>query len=93
MADIRGQWYLVPMLGENCNWVKNVRAAGGKAVLRRRRAVPCSLVELPVAERAPILKRYVAQVPGARPHIPVDRSAPVADFEAIAARYPVFRVT
>jgi|SRR5215469_2229504 len=93
MADMQGQWYLVPMLGEDCNWVKNVRAASGQAVLRRRRAVPCRLVELPVAERAPILKTYVAQVPGARPHIPVDRSAPVADFEAIAARYPVFRVT
>lgn len=93
MADLDGQWYLVPMLGERCNWVQNVRAAGGRATLRRRRAVACRLTELPVSERAPILKRYLQQVPGARPHIPVDRSAPVTDFEAIAPRYPVFRVT
>ena len=30
--------------------------------------------------------------PGARPHVPVDRRAPLRDFEGIAARYPVFRV-
>jgi hypothetical protein len=93
MADLDGQRYLVPMLGERCNWVQNVRAAGGRATLRRRRAVACRLAELPVSERAPILKRYLQQVPGARPHIPVGRHAPVADFEAIAPRYPVFRVT
>lgn len=92
MADWNGRSYLVPMLGEDCNWVKNVRAAGGTAVLRRRRALRCLLVEIPVHERAPILKRYLAQVPGARPHVPVDRNAPLAAFAEIASRYPVFRV-
>jgi polyisoprenoid-binding protein YceI len=92
MADVGGEWYLVPMLGERCNWVQNVRAADGRAVLRRRGATECQLAEVPVSERAPIIKRYLARVPGARPHVPVDRRAPVADFEAIAARYPVFRV-
>jgi hypothetical protein len=92
MADWHGQWYLVPMLGDQCNWVRNVRAAGGRATIRRRRTVGCRLVEVPVSERPPIIQRYLAQVPGARPHIPVDRHAPLADFEAIAARYPVFRV-
>ena len=84
MADWNGQFYLVPMLGADCNWVKNVRAAGGTAVLRRRRAVGCRLVEIPVHERAPILKRYLAQVPGARPHVPVDMNAPVAAFAPVA---------
>ncbi len=92
MADWHGQWYIVPMLGDQCNWVRNVRAAGGRATIRRRRTVGCRLVEVPVSERPPIIQRYLAQVPGARPHIPVDRHAPLADFEAIAARYPVFRV-
>lgn len=93
MARADGQWYLVSMLGEDCNWVKNVRAAGGKVTLRRRRAKACRLIEVPPAERAPIIKRYLAQVPGARPHIPVDRRSALAEFEAIAGRYPVFRVT
>lgn len=92
MADLDGQWYLVPMLGERCNWVQNVRAADGRATLLHGRAVACRLAEVPVAERAPIIKRYLQQVPGGRPHIPVDRRAPEADFEAIAPRYPVFRV-
>ncbi len=92
MADWDGRWYLVPMLGERCNWVQNVRAAGGRATLRHGRAVACRLVEVPVSERPPIIKRYLEKVPGARPHIPIDRHAPMADFEAISPRYPVFRV-
>ena len=91
MADVGGQWYLVSMLGE-CNWVRNVRAAGGRATLRRRTARPVWLVEVPAAERAPILKRFVEKAPGGRPHIPVDRHEPVEAFEAIAADHPVFRV-
>ncbi len=92
MADWQGDWYLVPMLGENCNWVRNVRAAGGLATIRHGRARACRLVELPVGERAPVLRRYLRKVPGARPHITVDRRAPLAEFEAIAPHYPVFRV-
>ena len=37
MAIVDGQRYLVSMLGDNVQWVHNVRAAGGKAVLRQRR--------------------------------------------------------
>lgn len=92
MADWDGQWYLVSMLGEQCNWVQNVRAAGGRVTLRRRRAVACQLVEVPVNERPLIIQRYLDKVPGARPHIPVAPNAPLADFAAVSARYPVFRV-
>jgi deazaflavin-dependent oxidoreductase (nitroreductase family) len=92
MADRDGRWYLVSMLGDDCNWVRNVRATGGAVTIRRGRARRRQLVEVPVAERSPILKRYLRKVPGGRPHIPVDRHAPLAEFEAIAARYPVFRV-
>ena len=91
MADVGGQCYVVSMLCE-CNWVRNVRADGGRATLRRRRARPVRLVEVPVDERAPVIRRYVGRVPGGRPHIPVDRHEPVEAFESIAARYPVFRV-
>ena len=91
MADVGHEWYLVPMLGERCNWAQNVRAADGRVTLRHRHATPCRLVEVPVSERAPIIRRYLDRVPGARPHVPVDRHAPLADFESIAARYPVFR--
>jgi hypothetical protein len=39
-----------------------------------------------------ILKAYLAQAPGARAHIPVDQHEPVANFEHIAASYPVFEI-
>jgi len=92
MADWQGAWYLVSMLGEDCNWVRNVRAAGGQVTIRHGRARPCRLMEVPVADRAPILKRYLNKVPGARPHVAVDRHAPLAEFDAIAAHLPTFRV-
>jgi deazaflavin-dependent oxidoreductase (nitroreductase family) len=92
VADWQGERYLVSMLGQRANWVRNVRAAGGRAVLRRRGREAVRLEEVDPSERAPILRRYLQLAPGARPHIPVDRRAPLAEFERIADRYPVFRV-
>ena len=89
-----GATYLVAMLGRRTNWVRNVAANGGRAVLRRRRGGPVAveLQEVDPADRAPILKRFLAVAPGARPHIPVDRHAPLAEFARIAPDHPVFRV-
>lgn len=92
MADYEGERYLVSMLGPDTNWVRNVRAAGGRAVLRHGRRERVRLVEVPVAERAPILRRYLAVAPGARPHIAVDRHAPLHELARVAAHHPVFRV-
>jgi deazaflavin-dependent oxidoreductase (nitroreductase family) len=92
VADLDGERYLVSMLGERANWVRNLRAAGGRAVLHRGNRTEIRLVEVPPEQRAPILRRYLALAPGARPHIPVDRHAPLAAFEQIAAAYPVFRI-
>ena len=92
VADHKDERYLVAMLGEGANWVSNVRAAEGQAVLRHGRREAVRLEEVDPRARAPILRRYLQVAPGARPHIPVDRRAPLAEFEQIAARYPVFRV-
>ena len=89
---VNGQRYLVSMLGENVNWVKNVRAAGGKAALRSGSYEEVRLEEIAVDQRAPILKAFLKRAPGGRPHIPVDKDAPIADFEKVAADFPVFRV-
>lgn len=86
--------YLVSMLGDRAGWVLNVRADEGRAVLRDgRRREEVRLVEVPIEQRPVLTKRYLDVAPGARPHIPVDRRAPLAQFVAIAADYPVFRVT
>jgi deazaflavin-dependent oxidoreductase (nitroreductase family) len=84
--------YLVSMLGENVQWVENVRASGGRAVLRSTKREEIHLEEVPTAERAPILKAYLQRAPGARPHVPVDKDAPLAEFEKIASAFPVFRI-
>lgn len=93
VADHEGERYLVAMLGEHVNWVANVRAAGGQAVLRHgRRSEPVRLEEVDPGARAPILKRYLELAPGARAHIPVDPQAPLEEFERVAAQHAVFRV-
>jgi len=92
MVIVGGQRYLISMLGENAGWVRNVRAAGGKAVLRHGRREDVRLEEITVDERAPVLKAYLQRAPGARPHVAVDKDAPLSEFERIAATIPVFRV-
>lgn len=92
VADHQGERYLVSMLGDRTNWVRNVRAAGGDAVLRHRHFEQVRLEEVAVDARAPILKRYLECAPGARAHIPVDKDAGLADFERVASAYPVFRI-
>lgn len=93
IADLEGERYLVAMLGERSNWPQNVRAAGGHAVIRHGRREAVVLVEVPLEERPPILRRYLEVAPGARPHIPVDRRAPLEAFDAVAPDIPVFRIT
>jgi len=89
---VDGQRYLVSMLGEDVHWVKNVRAANGKVVLKHGRREPVQLEEVPVEGRAAIIKTYLQRATGAQPHITVNKDAPLADFEAVAANYPVFHV-
>lgn len=92
VAVVDGERYLVSMLGENANWVLNVRATGGRAVLRSGSREEVHLEEVPADQRASILKAYLQRAPGARPHVPVDKDAPLAEFEKVAAAFPVFRV-
>jgi F420H(2)-dependent quinone reductase len=92
MVRVDEQRYLASMLGES-QWVCNVRAAGGKAVLRSGGYENVQLEEIPANVRAPLLKAYLHAAPGARPHVAVDMDAPIEEFEKIAADYPVFRVT
>jgi hypothetical protein len=62
-------------------------------VLRHGIREVVQLNDVPTTDRAPILRRYLALAPGARPHIPIDRTAPLEEFEKIAADYPVFHIT
>jgi len=92
IADYEGERYLVSMLGTEANWVRNLEADGGRAALRHGKREPVTLVEIDARLRAPIIRRYLTLAPGARPHIPVERTAPLQEFERIAADYPVYRI-
>ncbi|WP_227375944.1 nitroreductase/quinone reductase family protein [Haladaptatus halobius] len=92
VADVGGERYLVSMLGEGANWVRNVRAVEGEAVLRHGRREEVRLEEVAPERRAPVLKAYLGRAPNARVHIPVNKDAPLEEFEEVAGRYPVFRI-
>ena len=87
-----GAWYIASMLESMSNWVENVRAANGQATLLHGHWRDVALVEVPVSERAPILKRYLVLAWSARAHFSIDWRAPIDDFERIAPLHPVFRV-
>jgi hypothetical protein len=92
VTDYQGERFLVAMLGQKTNWVRNLRAGDGRAVLQRRQREDISLVEDLSDRRAAILRRYLELAAGARPFFPIDRRAPRSDFELIVDQYPVFRV-
>ena len=92
MIVMNGERYLVSMLGEETNSVRNVRAAGGKARLVHGISEQVLLEEVDISQRAPILKAYLSLAPGARPHIPISKDAPLSEFEKIVSKYPIFRL-
>ncbi|MBX7212992.1 MAG: nitroreductase/quinone reductase family protein [Thermoflexales bacterium] len=92
VGEVEGRRYLVSMLGERAAWVKNVRAAGGAAVLRHGRAVDVTLVETAPAERLAPLRDYVRRAPGGRPHLGLKVDASDAEIIAIMTDIPVFEI-
>jgi len=92
VANVQGTRYLVSMLGAASDWVKNVEAAAGEAVIRHGRRQRVRLVPVPAEQRGPVLREYVRIAPSGRQHFPLAVDAPLPAFEAIAAHYPVFRI-
>jgi deazaflavin-dependent oxidoreductase (nitroreductase family) len=88
-----GQRYLVAPRG-NTEWVRNVQAAGGEAVIKRRKAEKVRLEEIPLEQRAPIIKAYLKKTAMVtKREFGLDPDAPIEEFEKIAPRHPVFRIT
>ena len=98
-AECGGQRYLVSLAGES-DWVRNARAADGRAVIRRGTSEErVRLLDVPVDERAPVLhaymsKRAFSRSPSyiARNYFDVSPDAAVDELAEIAPRFPVFRV-
>ena len=92
-VEHEGQRYLVAPRG-NTEWVRNVRADGGRAVLKHGKSEAVRLQEVPVEQRAPIIKPYLKKTKMAtRREFGLDPDAPMEEFERIAPDHPVFRIT
>ena len=100
LTRVDGQDYLVSLAGES-QWARNVRAAEGRAVLRRRGDRPVCLVELPPSERAPVLAAYIdregkasAKVAArtAQYYVGLGPEPSLEQLGGVAGFYPVFRV-
>lgn len=87
-----GQRYLVSPRGQ-AEWVRNVRAAGGEAVIRHGRRRKVRLEEISPQETAPILKAYLQRnALATRSQFGLEPGAPLEEFERVAERHPVFRI-
>ena len=93
-VKVDGVKYLVAMMGEESDWVHNARAAGGHVIFRRGKRRDAVIEELPVPERAPIIRAWYSRTGGSTPrhYIGLDPQAPLEEFEKIAPRWPVFRL-
>lgn len=97
----QGEDYLVALAGES-QWVRNVRAASGEAVIRRRGARHVRLEEVAPADRPDIIAEYLhagrrrsgaeANANQARFYFGLDPDPSIDDIRAIVENYPVFRV-
>src|SRR3990172_6756260 len=85
-VEYEGDRYLVSPRGE-AEWVRNVRAAGGEAIIRHRGRRSVRLEEVAPEERARILKKYLGEnAMSTRQHFGINPTAEMAEFEAIAGR-------
>ena len=92
VPSVAGERYVVSMFGTISDWVHNIEAARGDAVICHGGSLRVRLVPVPPEERAPILREYVRVASSGRKHFPLPVGAPLADFAAIASQYPVFRI-
>ena len=87
-----GQRYLVAPRGET-QWVRNIRADGGRAVLRRGgNSETVRLEEIPVEGRAAIIKQYVGENKIVKGQFGLEPDDPIEKYIGIAANHPAFLI-
>lgn len=88
IATVAGNRYIVAAFADAA-WVGNVRAAGRGTLGRGKAEERVRLIDLPVAERGPILRAFLEQVRGG---VRFFGSSDPSVVTAAADRYPVFRL-
>ncbi|WP_435270672.1 nitroreductase family deazaflavin-dependent oxidoreductase [Streptomyces sp. 1222.5] len=89
-----GERYLVSARGHS-QWVRNMRAAGGGELRVGRKVRPFTAVELPDAEKLPVLRTYLEKWGWEVNQYFAGVTAKSSDEEIIACAgdHPVFRIT
>jgi hypothetical protein len=97
----QGDDYLVGLAGES-QWVRNVRAASGEAVIRRRGTHRVHLEEIAPGDRSGVIAEYLrrgeqrggaeAAAKQARFYFGLDPNPSLDQIKAIVDYYPVFRI-
>lgn len=93
VLTVDGQRYLVSPRGHS-QWVRNVRASGGGRLIRGGHGDPFTAVEVPEAERPPILRAYLRRWSfevGAF-FAGVDAESSDEELLRIAPDHPIFRL-
>ena len=91
-ASVGGQRYIASMFGTISDWVHNLAATDGNAVIYHGRPERVRLVMIPPEERAAVLKEFARIASSGRKHLSVAPEAQLSDFAAIAPLHPVYRV-
>jgi hypothetical protein len=98
MTTINGASYFVSLSGES-SWVRNVRCAGGNAVIISGGRHPVRLEEIPAQDNPPVLLAYVQKrafshsgEQSARIFFGLGPHPTLEQMEQIADRYVVFRI-
>jgi hypothetical protein len=93
LLTVDGHRYIVAGL-DDADWVLNARVAGRGILHRGRTEEHVSLVELPVEDRAPILREFPRLVPQGVPFFTrlYGVTADPEEFAELAETCPVFRV-
>ena len=93
LLTFQGKRYLVAPRGLT-QWVRNIRVAGGGELWLGGKAEPFKAVEVPDAEKVPLLRAYLKRWKreGGVFFEGVSADSPEADLRRIAPDHPVFRV-
>jgi hypothetical protein len=97
-VEHEGRRFFVSLAGES-EWVRNVRAAQGRVILRHGTSIRVRLIDVPPADRPPVLQAYAShrafsRSPAyiARNYFGVRPNPAITEFTAVAERYPVFAI-
>src|SRR5512136_841839 len=97
-TDYGGQQFFVSLAGKSA-WVRNVRAAGGKAAILSRGRHPVRLEEVAREERAPVMLVYVQKrafthsgAQASRHFFGLGPHPTLAEMDALADSYVVMRI-